>query len=58
MLAERARVDEKLALLAYQQVRDLRRARWRFRLANLGLYAERIRRHGFVSFDQMLEKCG
>lgn len=58
MLAERARVDEKLGLLTPPAVGGLRAARWRFRLANLAIYAERIRRHGFVSFDRLLERGG
>jgi glycosyltransferase involved in cell wall biosynthesis len=58
LIAERARVDEKLGLLAPQPTHILRHARWRFRAANLLIYAERIRRHGFVSFDELLERCG
>lgn len=58
MIAERKRVDEKLGLLAPQPPAVLRSARWRFRLANLAIYAERIRRHGFLSFDEMLERVG
>jgi len=58
MIAERARVDEKLGLLAPPPGIALRWARWRFRLANLGVYAERIRRHGFVTFDELLERGG
>lgn len=58
MVAERRRVDEKLDLRAPLAAGVLRRARWRFRLANLAIYAERIRRHGFVSFDEILERVG
>jgi hypothetical protein len=58
MLAERARVDEKLVLLAPRAGGHPRRARWRFRAANLGIYAERIARHGFVSFDELLVRAG
>lgn len=58
MGAERDRVDKKLGLPAPTPRRELRIARWRFRLANLAIYAERIRRHGFVSFDSLLERAG
>lgn len=58
MVAERQRVDEKLGLLAPQPAGALRWARWRFRLANLPVYTERIRRHGFVTFDTLLERGG
>ena len=58
MSAERVRVDEKLGLRVPLQAGVQRRARWRFRLANLAIYAERIRRHGFLSFDEMLERVG
>lgn len=58
MIAERARVDEKLGLLAPLPAGVLRRARWRFRIANLAIYVGRIRRHGFVSFDEVLERAG
>lgn len=54
MLAERTKVDEKLGLLAPQPA--LRRwwARLVFRTANLPVYAERVTRHGWVSFDELL----
>lgn len=58
MLAERNRVDEKLGLLAPKPAGALRWARWRFRIANLSVYTERIRRHGFVTFDTLLERGG
>ncbi len=58
MIAERARVDAKLGLLAPRPAAELRRARWRFRLANLAIYAERVARHGFVTFDELLERGG
>lgn len=58
MTAERVRVDEKLGLLAPRLTAAHRRARWRFRLANLPIYAERICRHGFISFDQLLAREG
>jgi glycosyltransferase involved in cell wall biosynthesis len=56
MIAERARVDEKLGLIGPQSAGALRLARWRFRLANLAIYAERIRRHGFITLDELLAK--
>ena len=58
MLAERARVDEQLGLLAPRPAAELNRARRRFRFANLAIYAERIARHGFVTFDELLERGG
>lgn len=58
LIAERHRVDEKLGLRATGLGPAHRRARWAFRLANLGRYAERILRHGFVSFDELLEREG
>lgn len=58
MTAERKRVDEKLGLLAPLPAGVRRRARWRFRIANLAIYAERIRRHGFLSFDELIERVG
>jgi len=51
MNAERAQVDLKLALLGPERHRW---ARFRFRLANLPVYAERILRHGWMSFDEQL----
>lgn len=33
-----------------------RAAKWRFRFANAGVYAERVRRHGFVSMDRLYRK--
>ena len=51
MNAERAQVDLKLALLGPERYRW---ARFRFRLANLPVYAERIVRHGWMSFDEQL----
>ena len=58
MIAERVRVDAKLGLLSARPADELRRARWRFRTANWRVYAERIARHGFVSFDEMLARLG
>lgn len=56
MIAERRRVDEKLGLPVVRPTLEHRLARWRFRIANLPIYAERIARHGFVSFDEMLTR--
>lgn len=56
MMAERDAVDAKLGLLAPQTLGALRRARWRFRLANVAVYMERVWRHGFVTFDTLLER--
>ncbi|MDP3069240.1 MAG: hypothetical protein Q8N18_03080 [Opitutaceae bacterium] len=58
MIAERTRVDEKLGLCAALPAAELRRARRRFRWSNLAIYAERIARHGFVTFDELLERGG
>lgn len=58
MLAERARVDEKLRLLAPRRTWQHVAARWRFRTANLLVYAERFARFGWISFDQLLERAG
>ncbi len=58
MIAERLRVDAKLGLCAGRITLRHRWARWYFRFANLPAYAERIARHGFVSFDQLLARVG
>jgi hypothetical protein len=58
MLAERARVDEKLGLLAPRLTRRHRWARLVFRAANFPAYAERIVRHGWLSFDDLLMRTG
>ena len=54
MVAERAAVDAKLGLIGCEP--RLRRwlARLAFRSGNLPIYAERVARHGFVSFDELL----
>jgi hypothetical protein len=57
MIAERRRVDEKLGLLSGPSRIHRFFARWAFRLANAPAYAERIARHGFISFDQLLERA-
>jgi GT2 family glycosyltransferase len=58
MIAEGARVEAMLAQGPPPPAAELNRARGRFRRANLAIYAERIARHGFVTFDQMLERGG
>jgi hypothetical protein len=58
LVAERARVDEKHALLAPQPPLRRLQARLAFRAANLPVYLGRIFRHGFVSFDQLLTRVG
>lgn len=58
MLAERARVDEKLGLRTVGLTPRHAWARLVFRLANLPVYAERIGRHGFKSFDDLLIQAG
>jgi len=57
MIEERSRVDEKLGLLEPRKTFRHRWARLAFRIANLPVYIERIARHGFVSFDQLLERA-
>jgi hypothetical protein len=54
MRAERAQVDAKLGLLAPLPAMERWRAKFVFRAANLPIYAERVARHGFVSFDELL----
>lgn len=58
MIAERATVDTRLDLLAGSNTRMALAARRRFRLANVRIYLERILRHGFISFDTLLERGG
>ncbi|MES2696140.1 MAG: hypothetical protein V4773_21895 [Verrucomicrobiota bacterium] len=58
MDAERTLVDERLKLREGGTPLARRWARWRFRVANAMIYAERIRRHGLVSFDTLLERGG
>lgn len=57
MTAERALVDTKLGLRTFPHSRVRRIARLVFRAANAGIYFERIVRHGFVSFDELLAKA-
>jgi hypothetical protein len=58
LVAERARVDQKLGLLTSGMTLRHRWVRWRFRGANLCVYAERIARHGLVSFNELLTRAG
>lgn len=58
MIVERARVDAKLNLLEGPGAGARLWARFLFRTANLPVYGERIARHGFLSFDQILERAG
>jgi hypothetical protein len=58
MIAERARVDEQLGLVATKLTVRHQWAKLRFRAANLPVYAGRIFRHGFVSFDELLARAG
>jgi glycosyltransferase involved in cell wall biosynthesis len=57
MITERRRVDDKLQLRQGATIQQ-RLARLRFRLANLPSYLGRIRRYGFISFDEMLVRIG
>jgi len=57
MLAERTKVDEKLGLLADQPGRSRAWAKFVFRASNLAIYAERIGRHGFKTFDELLAQA-
>lgn len=54
MQAERARVDEKLGLLHGSGRIERWWARLVFRLGNAPVYAERVARHGFKRFDDVL----
>ena len=58
MEEERARVDVKLRLLDGGRTVRRRWARLIFRITNLPVYAERVARHGFVTFDELLERGG
>lgn len=58
MSAERTLVDDRLGLLSGVGKRELRRARRWFRWANAWVYAERVARHGWVSFDELLTRGG
>lgn len=58
MEAERRRVDEKLSLLCGPSSLCRAWSRWVFRFTNLPVYAERILRHGFITFDELLRRGG
>lgn len=58
MLAERDRVDQKLALRADRRSARQLWARLVFRTWNVPAYAGRIARHGFVSFDELIVRGG
>lgn len=58
MVAERAAIDTRLRLLSVSNKDVSVAARRRFRVANARIYLERILRHGFVSFDSLLERGG
>lgn len=58
MMAERASIDEKLGLTGLRFTVRHRWARLVFRAANLPVYAERVLRHGWVSFDDLLARIG
>jgi glycosyltransferase involved in cell wall biosynthesis len=57
MEAERRQIDEKLGLITPSSWRH-QAARLAFRVFNLPVYIERIARHGFISFDEMLTRLG
>jgi len=58
MEEERTKVDTKLGLLGEVPFGSRLRARLMFRLANVRPYAERIWRHGFKRFDDVLAGGG
>lgn len=58
MIAERARVDTQLGLRAPKLTISHHWAKLLFRASNLPVYAGRVWRHGFVSFDELLERAG
>ena len=58
MTAERAQVDADLGLLAPRRTFRHRWARLIFRLTNLPIYAERVARHGFLTFDELIARAG
>jgi hypothetical protein len=57
MSAERDRVDGQLRLIAPRLSARHHWARLILRAANLPVYAGRVARHGFVSFDELLERA-
>jgi hypothetical protein len=56
--AERALIDARLGLCTGPRTWRRRLARMTFRLENAPLYVERIARHGFVTFDDLLAGGG
>ena len=58
MTAERAQVDADLGLLATRRTSRHRWARLIFRLTNFPIYAERVARHGFLTFDELIARAG
>jgi hypothetical protein len=58
MQEERARVDAKLQLLTPRRSWRQRRARLVFRASNLAVYAERVAWHGWLSFNEVIERSG
>lgn len=56
MLAEHHKLYAKLGLPAPRLTLKHRLARFVFLIGNLGVYLERIRRHGFVGFGEVLAK--
>lgn len=57
MVAERAAVDHKLGLIGSEPRLRQWLARLAFRSENLPIYVERVLRHGFVSFDELLAQA-
>lgn len=58
LLKERAQIDRELGLVPARFTLRHRWARLLFRFNNAAIYAERILRHGFLTFDQLLERKG
>jgi len=50
--------ETRRALAVLQNVRPATAAWWRFRLGNFGVYAGRIRRHGWVSMRDLYDRTG
>lgn len=58
IMAERRQVDAKLKLRDGGLGFSHQTARWWFRMANIAVYLERVRRFGLVSFDEVLTRTG
>jgi hypothetical protein len=58
MLAERDRVDVKLGLRGVPGWWRCHSAMAVFRISNIPVYLDRIRRYGFITFDDMLTRVG